>query len=224
MNHPVANKITKCTILSLSKLQLVASRNLGLINGVWKVDDTYAVELKPFSTVDGWEGKGEPTHWWKNEKWEPVTFLSLTETKEAPVVVTDMLYRIPLSMLTPGQRAIAEAIGEVKQYWLSSKGTFFASIDSVNANYFWSAQRIEWLSVQSKELPDGHKFVSEQDMLIPLDEIDFDNEEQVEKLKRQKVEVEVGLLAYLLGYYYTGGGEPDSLNARLDDSMQAVKD
>lgn len=141
-----------------------------------------------------------------------------------PAVVTETLYKMLSSALNPAQITIANMLGEVKQFWLSSKGIFFASIDSVDANYFWSVQENTWLSVGPEFHHSNNKFAHEQDAPVPLEEIDFDNEEQVEKLKRQKVEVEVGLLAYLLGYYYTGGGEPDSLNARLDDSMQAVKD
>lgn len=52
-----------------------------------------------------------------------------------------------------------------------------------------------------------------------LEDIDFDDEKQVEKLKNEKVEISVGVLATLLSYYYTGGGEPNSYNARLKEVL-----
>lgn len=53
-----------------------------------------------------------------------------------------------------------------------------------------------------------------------IDDIDFDNVEQVRKFKDQKVEVTVGLIYSLLGSYYQGGGEPDSYNERLAEVSQ----
>jgi hypothetical protein len=50
---------------------------------------------------------------------------------------------------------------------------------------------------------------------MKLEEIDFDNEDEVERLKDEKVEVPVYVLKELLDSFYHGGGEPDSLNERL---------
>lgn len=60
--------------------------------------------------------------------------------------------------------------------------------------------------------------------MLELNSIDFDNNQQVEELKNQKVEVTVAVLALLLQAYYTGGGEPDSLNERLTDTIEESTD
>jgi hypothetical protein len=55
-----------------------------------------------------------------------------------------------------------------------------------------------------------------------IEDIDFDNEEQVQQLRDQKVEIPVGVLYTLLGAYYKGGGEPDSYNDRLNEVMEGI--
>jgi hypothetical protein len=60
--------------------------------------------------------------------------------------------------------------------------------------------------------------------MLELKNIDFDNSKQVEELKNEKVEISVSVLALLLSAYYTGGGEPDSLNERLEETVTQAKD
>ncbi len=59
---------------------------------------------------------------------------------------------------------------------------------------------------------------------MKVTEIDFDNAEQVNQLKNEKVEISVGVLAYLLNYFYTGGGEPNLLNERLAEVLDFDKE
>jgi hypothetical protein len=47
-------------------------------------------------------------------------------------------------------------------------------------------------------------------------EINFDDKEALARRSEEMVEISVGALRHLLGCYYTGGGQPDSLNARLE--------
>lgn len=53
-----------------------------------------------------------------------------------------------------------------------------------------------------------------------LDSINFDDEQKMLELKQEMVEIPVGALSYLLNYFYTGGGEPDSHNERLAEAME----
>jgi hypothetical protein len=59
-------------------------------------------------------------------------------------------------------------------------------------------------------------------MLLDMNKepIDFENDEEVKKLASDTVEIPVGVLNILLGYYYTGGGEPFSKNDRLNQAYQ----
>ena len=52
-----------------------------------------------------------------------------------------------------------------------------------------------------------------------LEDIDFDNDEQVDTLRNEVVEIPVGALAFLLGGYYCGGGEPDLNSERLRNAL-----
>lgn len=49
----------------------------------------------------------------------------------------------------------------------------------------------------------------------PLHRIDFDDEEFCKEHKDELVQIDLGTLYHLLDFYYLGGGEPKSLNARL---------
>jgi len=55
-------------------------------------------------------------------------------------------------------------------------------------------------------------------MALKLEDIDFDNQEQIQSSLSQVVEVPVGMLKVLLESYYTGGGEPNSLQERLSEA------
>lgn len=55
-----------------------------------------------------------------------------------------------------------------------------------------------------------------------LDDVDFDNEEQLKILKNAIVEVPVSVISFLLSYYYTGGGEPDKNSERLKEVLEYI--
>jgi hypothetical protein len=55
---------------------------------------------------------------------------------------------------------------------------------------------------------------------LKLQDINFDDEKQVKKLANEKIEVEVGMLDFLLEYFYLGGGEPRQKNSRLKIALK----
>lgn len=52
----------------------------------------------------------------------------------------------------------------------------------------------------------------------PLHRIDFDDEEFCKKHKDELVQIDLRTLRVLLYFYYTGGGEPDSLTERMKEA------
>lgn len=54
----------------------------------------------------------------------------------------------------------------------------------------------------------------------PLHQIDFDDEAYCKKHKDELVQIDLGTLRVLLNFYYTGGGEPTSLNERLTEAKE----
>lgn len=54
---------------------------------------------------------------------------------------------------------------------------------------------------------------------LQLNEINFDDVQQVEAIAKEKVEIEVGALHFLLTYFSLCGGEPKKNNARLNIAL-----
>ncbi len=58
---------------------------------------------------------------------------------------------------------------------------------------------------------------------MKLEDMDFDNLDQVQARQNEVVEIPVGVLFVLLENYYTGGGQPDGLGERLKEAIELAK-